>query len=50
MWQAAEAVDARLDLLGRETVTSQVTLQARVESLEAQVTKLKEALASKSGA
>jgi BMFP domain-containing protein YqiC len=50
VWQAASAVDSRLDLLGRETVTSQVALQARVDSLEAQVTKLKEALASKAGA
>ena len=48
VWITAEAVDGRLEKLGRETVSSQATLQARVVSLESEVTKLKEKLEARS--
>lgn len=41
VWRAAEAVDVRLDALGRETVSSHATLQARVKALEQEVARLK---------
>ena len=46
VWEAAEAVDSRLDRLGRETVSSQAKLQARVVALEGEVSKLKGAIAA----
>ena len=47
LWQTAELVGGRLESLNRETVSSQETLQARVVTLEAEVTKLKEMINGK---
>lgn len=41
VWRAAEAVDSRLDSLGRETVGSHAALQARVVALETEVQRLR---------
>ena len=41
IWRAAEAVDTRLDHLGRESIGAQATLQARMTALEAEVARLK---------
>jgi len=41
VWRAAAVVDGRLDALGRETVSSQAALQARVAALEKELTRLK---------
>eukprot|EP00316_Scyphosphaera_apsteinii_P014289 CAMPEP_0119312496 /NCGR_PEP_ID=MMETSP1333-20130426/26674_1 /TAXON_ID=418940 /ORGANISM="Scyphosphaera apsteinii, Strain RCC1455" /LENGTH=62 /DNA_ID=CAMNT_0007317125 /DNA_START=93 /DNA_END=281 /DNA_ORIENTATION=+ len=41
VWQAAEAIDSRLDALGRETITSHASLQARVNELEKELVRLK---------
>ena len=46
LWQAAEAVDSRLENLGRDAVSSQSTLLKRVGTLEDDVAKLKGALAA----
>lgn len=40
VWTAAEAVDSRLAKLGNAATSSQKALQARVDALENQVTKL----------
>lgn len=45
VWSAAEAVDSRLDTLGKETVGGQASLQKRVGSLEGEIAKLKGELA-----
>ena len=42
LWTSQAQVSGHLEKLGEETVRSQVTLQQRVEALEAEVTKLKE--------
>lgn len=41
VWLAAEAVEARIDALGRETVASNTALQERVKALEHEVARLK---------
>lgn len=41
IWHAAEAVDTRLDHLGRESIGAHSALQARVSSLETEVASLK---------
>jgi hypothetical protein len=41
LWLSAEAVDSRLERLGREVVSSQATLQARIVALEGEVSMLK---------
>jgi hypothetical protein len=41
VWRAAEAVDARIDALGQETVSSTTALQERVKALEHEVARLK---------
>lgn len=40
IWRAAEAVDDRLQRLGKETVATQAALQARVDTLENEVKRL----------
>ena len=45
VWRAAEAVDSRLDTLGKEAVGGQATLQKRVGALEGEIAKLKGELA-----
>jgi hypothetical protein len=40
VWTTAEAVDGRLDSLGREVVSSQTALQKRVAALEGEIKKL----------
>ncbi len=46
VWTAAEAVDSRLATLGKESVSSQDKLLARVTALEGEVSKLKGAIAA----
>ena len=41
VWQAAQAVDTRIDALGRETVGSHATLNARISALENELVTLK---------
>lgn len=45
VWEAAQAVDGRLETLGSQAVGAQAALQKRVGALEAEVAKLKGALA-----
>ena len=46
VWQAAEAVDSRLDTLGKEAVSTSATLKKRVGALEGEISKLKGAIAA----
>ena len=46
VWSAAEAVDSRLDTLGKSAVSGQSALQKRVVALEGEVAKLKGAIAA----
>lgn len=48
VYMAAEAVESRLGTLGKETVRSQATLQARLDALEGEVSKLKSAQGAES--
>ena len=46
VWSAAEAVDSRLDTLGKSAVSGQSALQKQVVALEGEVAKLKGAIAA----